>query len=98
MGAYIARRILLMVPTLLGILLVSFIVVQFAPGGPVERVLAQLRADGFSPIESIKITRAVLKVSLGEAKGIVHRSQAWADRRADFDQLHEVAASAVHDS
>src|SRR4051794_37619662 len=42
MGAYIARRILLMVPTLLGILLVSFIVVQFAPGGPVERVLAQL--------------------------------------------------------
>src|ERR1700709_1326451 len=42
MGAYIARRILLMVPTLLGILLVSFIVVQFAPGGPVERVIAQL--------------------------------------------------------
>ena len=63
-----------------------------------ERVLAQLRADGFSPIESIKITRAVLNVSLGEAKGIVHRSQAWADRRADFDQLHEVPASALHDS
>ena len=39
---YIARRILLMVPTLLGILFVSFVVVQFAPGGPVERVLAQL--------------------------------------------------------
>src|SRR3977135_632388 len=42
MSAYIARRILLMVPTLLGILFVSFIVVQFAPGGPVERVVAQL--------------------------------------------------------
>src|ERR1700712_5935963 len=42
MASYIARRILLMIPTLLGILLVSFIVVQFAPGGPVERVLAQL--------------------------------------------------------
>src|SRR3984885_9538030 len=42
MGAYIARRILLMVPTLLGILFVSFVVVQFAPGGPVERVIAQL--------------------------------------------------------
>ena len=42
MTAYIARRILLMIPTLLGILFVSFIVVQFAPGGPVERVLAQL--------------------------------------------------------
>src|SRR6478736_4013632 len=42
MTAYIARRIFLMIPTLLGILFVSFIVVQFAPGGPVERVLAQL--------------------------------------------------------
>ena len=42
MGAYIARRILLMVPTLFGILFVSFVVVQFAPGGPVERVIAQL--------------------------------------------------------
>src|SRR6201994_1109485 len=42
MGAYIARRIFLMIPTLLGILFVSFIVVQFAPGGPVERVIAQL--------------------------------------------------------
>src|ERR1700752_228244 len=42
MSAYIARRLLLMVPTLLGILLVSFVVVQFAPGGPVERVIAQL--------------------------------------------------------
>src|SRR6201988_3546024 len=42
MTAYIVRRLLLMIPTLLGILLVSFVVVQFAPGGPVERVLAQL--------------------------------------------------------
>src|SRR6202049_5257969 len=42
MSAYIARRIFLMLPTLLGILFVSFVVVQFAPGGPVKRVLAQL--------------------------------------------------------
>jgi microcin C transport system permease protein len=42
MNAYIARRLLLMIPTLLGILFVSFVVVQFAPGGPVERVIAQL--------------------------------------------------------
>ena len=34
MSAYIARRIFLMIPTLLGILFVSFVVVQFAPGGP----------------------------------------------------------------
>ncbi|GAC1328625.1 MAG: microcin C ABC transporter permease YejB [Beijerinckiaceae bacterium] len=43
MLGYIARRILLMIPTVLGIMLVSFIIVQFAPGGPVERIVAQLQ-------------------------------------------------------
>ena len=42
MTAYIIRRLLLMIPTLFGIMLVSFAVIQFAPGGPVERVIAQL--------------------------------------------------------
>src|SRR5580692_6916953 len=42
MTAYIVRRILFMIPTIFGIMLVSFVVVQFAPGGPVERVIAQL--------------------------------------------------------
>jgi microcin C transport system permease protein len=45
MSAYILRRILLMIPTLLGIMLVSFVVVQFAPGGPVERVIAQMQGS-----------------------------------------------------
>lgn len=42
MTAYILRRLLLMIPTILGILLVSFVIVQFAPGGPVERIIAQI--------------------------------------------------------
>src|SRR3954466_15622583 len=42
MAAYLTRRLLFMIPTLLGIMLVSFVVVQFAPGGPVERVIAQI--------------------------------------------------------
>ena len=37
MTAYILRRILLIIPTMLGIMLVTFVIVQFAPGGPVER-------------------------------------------------------------
>jgi microcin C transport system permease protein len=48
MGAYILRRLLLMVPTLLGILFVSFVVIQFAPGGPVERIIAQLTGNDIS--------------------------------------------------
>ncbi len=42
MTAYIIRRLLLMIPTLLGIMTISFIIIQFAPGGPVERIIAQL--------------------------------------------------------
>jgi len=42
MTAYLIRRLMFMIPTLFGIMLVSFVVVQFAPGGPVERVIAQL--------------------------------------------------------
>ncbi|MDJ1157664.1 microcin C ABC transporter permease YejB [Chelatococcus sp. SYSU_G07232] len=45
MFAYIARRLLLMIPTILGIMLISFVIVQFAPGGPVERVIAQLQGS-----------------------------------------------------
>ena len=46
MGAYILRRILLMIPTLLGIMAISFAIIQFAPGGPVERVIAQITGQG----------------------------------------------------
>jgi microcin C transport system permease protein len=42
MVAYIIRRVLLIFPTIFGIMLVTFLTVQFAPGGPVERVIAQL--------------------------------------------------------
>lgn len=43
MVAYILKRLLLMVPTLLGILLLTFVVIQFVPGGPVEQMVAQLQ-------------------------------------------------------
>jgi microcin C transport system permease protein len=46
MGAYILRRLLLMIPTLLGIMAISFVVVQFAPGGPVEQAIAQMQGIG----------------------------------------------------
>ncbi len=60
-------------------------------------VLAQLRADGFSPVESIKVTRAVLHVSLGEAKQIVHTSDAWADAREGFEEVHQSAEQTAND-
>jgi microcin C transport system permease protein len=48
MSAYILRRLALMIPTIFGIMLVSFALIQFAPGGPVERIIAQLQGTEVS--------------------------------------------------
>ncbi len=46
MANYILKRLLFMIPTLLGIMLVSFAIIQFVPGGPVERMIAELQGHG----------------------------------------------------
>ena len=46
MGAYILRRLLLVIPTLLGIMIVNFTLVQFVPGGPIEQIIAQIEGQG----------------------------------------------------
>ncbi|MFQ5936986.1 MAG: microcin C ABC transporter permease YejB [Acidiferrobacterales bacterium] len=56
MTAYIIRRLLLMIPTLLGIMLFNFVVIQLAPGGPVEQAIAELTGEGTAMTE--RITRA----------------------------------------
>jgi len=43
MWSYILKRLLLMIPTLFGILLITFVVIQFVPGGPVEQMVYQLQ-------------------------------------------------------
>jgi len=46
MGAYIVRRLLLVIPTLLGIMILNFTLTQFVPGGPIEQILAELEGGG----------------------------------------------------
>ncbi len=46
MGAYILRRLLLIVPTLFGIMVVNFVLTQFVPGGPIEQVIARMEGSG----------------------------------------------------
>jgi microcin C transport system permease protein len=48
MLAYIIRRVLLIIPTLFGIMLINFAIVQFAPGGPVEQMIAQVTGTAVS--------------------------------------------------
>jgi len=46
MGAYILRRLLLVIPTLFGVMVINFTLVQFVPGGPIEQVIAQMEGAG----------------------------------------------------
>ncbi|MCQ0970031.1 microcin C ABC transporter permease YejB [Paracoccus sp. TK19116] len=46
MGAYILRRLLLIIPTLIGIMVVNFTLTQFVPGGPIEQIAAQVQGQG----------------------------------------------------
>jgi microcin C transport system permease protein len=48
MASYILKRLLLMIPTLLGVMLLTFVVIQFVPGGPIEQIISQLDNPGES--------------------------------------------------
>jgi microcin C transport system permease protein len=70
MFSYILKRLLLMVPTLIGVLTVTFIVIQFVPGGPVEQVLAEAQASkkGGSEGGGYKASRDIDKKQIEELK------------------------------
>ena len=53
MGRYVLRRLLLILPTLFGVMVINFIIVQFAPGGPVEQALAEAAGFGSSSTASV---------------------------------------------
>ncbi len=59
MAAYILRRLLLMIPTLIGITAISFVVVQFAPGGPVEKVISNLTGQAESADHAFRRRRSL---------------------------------------
>ncbi len=46
MAAYLLRRLLLIIPTLVGIMVINFVLVQFVPGGPIEQVIARMESGG----------------------------------------------------
>jgi microcin C transport system permease protein len=61
MLSYILKRLALMVPTVLGALTITFVVMQFVPGGPVEQVLAEARAGGGAEGTAYKAGRDIDK-------------------------------------
>jgi microcin C transport system permease protein len=80
MLAYIIRRILLMVPTLFGIMLVNFIIIQAAPGGPVDQAIARLRGENTSAT-----------ANLGTSEGGMGSSQATdSEMGSSFDSARGI--------
>ena len=74
MLAYIIRRLILIVPTLFGIMVINFVVIQAAPGGPVDRLIAELKGEGVAATERIgagALFSAGLVVGVAVAGGLV---------------------------
>ena len=74
MLAYIVRRLLLIIPTLFGIMVINFVIIQAAPGGPVEQAIAQI--EGFGGAAAERVTRAggeSVKTAGGEGGGTGYR-------------------------
>ena len=51
MAAYLLRRLMLVIPTLLGIMIINFFVIQAAPGGPVEQMISQIQGTAVDATE-----------------------------------------------
>ncbi len=82
MLAYVIRRLLLIIPTLVGIMLVNFVIINMAPGGPIEQLIANLRGAGS------QVAERTGSADTTEIKG----EQSRAGRGLDPEQLKKLRA------
>ncbi|MCB9945700.1 MAG: microcin C ABC transporter permease YejB [Geminicoccaceae bacterium] len=68
MAAYLLRRLLLVIPTLLGIMVLNFVIIQAAPGGPVEQMIARLQGTSISATARLEGDRGDLGAQGQEAQ------------------------------
>ena len=106
MAAYILRRLLLMIPTIFGIMAISFAIVQFAPGGPVERIIAQLQGHDvgatarFSSVNDAmsQTSSAAANSKYRGAQGLDPEFIAELERKFGFDKpVHERFFKMIYD-
>lgn len=87
MFKYLLRRLFMMIPTLFGITLVSFLIINMAPGGPVEQRIQELTMEGAArggsgvPVEVVE----ALNRQYGFDKPVLERYQIWLGRLSHFD-------------
>jgi microcin C transport system permease protein len=87
MFAYIIRRLLLIIPTLLGIMIINFAIVQVAPGGPVEQTIAELEGRGISATARISTGGGE---TIGAGQGPAENSHYRGARGLDPEFIKEI--------
>lgn len=91
MGAYILRRLALVIPTLLGIMIINFALVQFVPGGPIEQILAQVQGqgdvfEGFAGGGDAGVSAGGVESGYAGARGLPPEFIAQLEREFGFDK------------
>lgn len=86
MAHYILRRLLLMIPTLLGILLLNFIIVQVAPGGPIDQMLARFEGMDSNASTRLESSGETSGGDTRNARGIDPRLEAELEKQFGFDK------------
>jgi microcin C transport system permease protein len=74
MGAYIVRRLLLMIPTLFGIMALSFIIVQFAPGGPIDELISRSTGNDVGATARITDSGSETQLPGGKPNSVVTKA------------------------
>lgn len=88
MLSYILKRLLLIIPTLFGIMLINFIIVQAAPGGPVEQMIAKITNTGVDA--SAKFSGGGFEISAANKNAGSNNSQYLGSRGLDPDLIKEI--------
>lgn len=90
MGRYLLRRLLLILPTLFGIMVVNFFIIQFAPGGPIEQIVAQSSGLGMSSTQAIsasgQISASGSESTYGGSAGLPPEMLTELEAQFGFDQ------------
>lgn len=86
MLSYILKRVFFIFPTLFGILLLNFIIIQLAPGGPLEQIAAQLNDNNFNSLEIISQNSSEIKTEQTDISGLDPEIIAAIEKEFGFDK------------
>ncbi|MFP4179238.1 MAG: microcin C ABC transporter permease YejB [Spirochaetaceae bacterium] len=90
MGSYILRRLLLIIPTIWAIITINFFIIQIAPGGPVDQIIAEMSGMGSNMIMERLSGRGAQEVGSGEESRDGSASGSRGARGLDREVIEEI--------